>query len=122
MRREGKKLGIRTNQTIHYVPHCARTGQTKTFACRCEIHSHELMDFIYREQKRLDRCCNLSRLEQMQLAAQAVERVKPSNRTKAFRCLHGLAKYPMHEMRNYGYRSRKEPRDEMMDQLALTQI
>lgn len=122
MRRDGKKLGVRTNQTVHYVPHCAHTGQTKSFWSRCEIHSHELSDFVYREQQRLDRCSDLTRLETIELALQAVERLKPQNRSRANRCIRGHRKYGEHDMRNYRYRSRKEPREEMMEQLAIVNV
>jgi len=86
------------------------------------VHSHELADFVYREQKRLDRNCNLTRSEQIQLSFQAVERLKCPGRSRTFRCIQGPKKYDDYHMRNYRYRSRQEPREEMMEQLALARV
>lgn len=98
MRREGKTRGIRTNQTVRYIPHCGMHNHTKTFWSSCGYHSRELLDFVYREHLRLERNPNLSRLQQIE-SAQLAQSKSHSKvfRAKSFRCIRGSNIHPRYE-------------------------
>lgn len=121
MRREGKKSGVRTNHSIRYFPICSTSCHPYPYPC--EIHSIDILNFVYQEMKRLNRPCNLTRLELIKLSKETVEHVKSRDCNKAFRCMKGPERYKKrYEMRNYRYRSRNELVEEMKEQLAIVEF
>jgi len=87
MRRKGKALGQRTNQTVRYIHHCSHQRSLQYHWSACPSHSDDILDFLYRELKRLGRNCCRSRLEFIELSRKVLEKDKPRLRLRGFRCI-----------------------------------
>ena len=85
-----ERKGVRSGQTIRYVPWCNALSHRSSLSTGCQCHSPVILDFVYSELKRLGRNSNQSRLSLVRKSALVVNsRFDGVLAAKAFRCIRG---------------------------------